>query len=83
MQSGHLDATPYVIDPNKILWTVHDGSKGYVEGCASSVQVCCSICAEIAHLFVGSGGMRSGAEDHRRLTVSQERTDGSPLAGSK
>ena len=22
MQSGHLDATPYVIDPNKILWTV-------------------------------------------------------------
>merc|ERR1712216_1020842 len=29
MQSGHLDATPYVIDPNKILWTVHDGSKGF------------------------------------------------------
>jgi len=29
MQSGHLDATPYVIDPNKILWTVQDGSKGF------------------------------------------------------
>mmetsp|Transcript_45542 Transcript_45542/g.143038 ORF Transcript_45542/g.143038 Transcript_45542/m.143038 type:complete len:202 (+) Transcript_45542:23-628(+) len=29
MQSGHLEATPYVIDPNKILWTVQDGSKGY------------------------------------------------------
>jgi len=29
MQSGHLDGTPYVIDPNKILWTVQDGSKGY------------------------------------------------------
>lgn len=29
MQSGHLDATPYVIDPGKILWTVQDGSKGY------------------------------------------------------
>lgn len=23
MQSGHLDTTPYVIDPGKILWTVH------------------------------------------------------------
>mmetsp|Transcript_44894 Transcript_44894/g.105335 ORF Transcript_44894/g.105335 Transcript_44894/m.105335 type:complete len:211 (+) Transcript_44894:81-713(+) len=29
MQSGHLDATPYVIDPNKILWTVQDGSDGF------------------------------------------------------
>mmetsp|Transcript_22463 Transcript_22463/g.52127 ORF Transcript_22463/g.52127 Transcript_22463/m.52127 type:complete len:225 (+) Transcript_22463:40-714(+) len=29
MQSGHLDATPYVIENNQILWTVHDGSRGY------------------------------------------------------
>jgi len=29
MQSGHLEATPYVIDPNKILWTVQDGEKGF------------------------------------------------------
>ena len=29
MNSGHLDSTPYVIDPNKILWTTNDGSKGF------------------------------------------------------
>mmetsp|Transcript_23756 Transcript_23756/g.59619 ORF Transcript_23756/g.59619 Transcript_23756/m.59619 type:complete len:258 (-) Transcript_23756:114-887(-) len=29
MQSGHLDTTPYVIEDNQILWTVHDGSRGY------------------------------------------------------
>ena len=29
MQSNHLDSTPYVIEDNKILFTVHDGSRGY------------------------------------------------------